>query len=200
MKRFIKIMMVAAAALLAVSCYEDFLKDYEFSAVYFASQKPMRTIIAGGDPTIEVGVAISGKREVDPNDWATFEISLIDMVGSGLVLLPENYYTLSDPTTMKVKKSNLPLAVVKLTLTDDFFADPLSTTKYYGLPFHITGASTDSVLTDKSTTVVAIKYASSWSGTYCVKGSISELDGTGAPVSTVEYGDTELSSTFTRAT
>ena len=192
--------MVAAAALMVVSCYEDFLTDYEFSAVYFASQKPLRTVISDRNATIEIGVAISGKREVDPSDWATFEISFPDLVGSGLTLLPEDYYTLSDPSKMTVKKSNLPIAVVKLTLTDAFFADPLSTTKHYALPLRIVDSSLDSVLVGKESTVVAIKYASQWSGTYCVSGTIDELDGTGGVVSSTKYGDLELASTYTRTT
>ena len=172
---------MAAAALAAVSCYDSFLEDYDFSACYFASQKPLRTVISDRDMSIEVGVAISGKREVDPNDWAEFEISLPELVGTGLALLPEDYYTLSDPSRMTVKKANLPLAVVKVSFTDAFYADPLSTTKHYALPFRIIDSSLDSVLVDKAATVVAVKYESTWSGTYCVQGTIKELDALGEP-------------------
>ena len=200
MKKILKIAMIAAAALAAVSCYDSFLEDYDFSACYFASQKPLRTVIADRDMSIEVGVAISGKRNVDVTDWAEFEISLPELVGTGLTLLPEDYYTLSDPSKMTVKKANLPLAVVKVSFTDAFYADPLSTTKHYALPFRIVNSSLDSILVDKDATVVVVKYASTWSGTYCVQGTIQELDALGDPVSTAKYGSTELNTTYTRST
>ena len=60
--------------LLMTSCYEEYAKDYEYSTTYFASQKPLRTVIADRDMSIKVGVAIGGKREVDTGDWAEFEI------------------------------------------------------------------------------------------------------------------------------
>ena len=58
---------ISAAALLALvpaltSCYEDFLDDYNYTAAYFASQKPLRTVIADRDMTIRVGVTIGGRR------------------------------------------------------------------------------------------------------------------------------------------
>lgn len=200
-KKIFKIAAVMAVAVASVSCYEDYLSDYDYSAVYFASQKPLRTIIADRDMTIDVGVAISGKRNVDPKDWAKFEINMFNMVGSGHVLMPEEYYTLSDPEMMKVKKSNLPIASVTVSFTDEFYADPLSTTDYYAIPFSIVESSLDSILTEKSSTVVAVKYISSFHGTYLVKGKIDELDDSDDVVGSQEYGSHELSATtYARST
>ena len=38
--------------LLMTSCYEEYAKDYEYSTTYFASQKPLRTVIADRDMSI----------------------------------------------------------------------------------------------------------------------------------------------------
>lgn len=200
MKNIIKITALTALVLSAVSCYEDYIEDYQFSAVYFASQKPLRTIISDRDMTIDVGVAIAGKREINPNDWAKFEISLYDLVGSGFELMPEEYYELESPNKMSVKKENLPIASVTVKFTDAFYADPLSTTNHYAIPFGIVASSCDSILVDKRTTIVAVKYISNYHGTYLVKGKIDTLDGSDQVVSSVNYGSHELASTYTRST
>ena len=58
----INILYCVLCVLLISSCYEDYTKDYNYSTAYFASQKPLRTVIADRDMPIRVGVAI-GERE-----------------------------------------------------------------------------------------------------------------------------------------
>ena len=101
MKR-LNILWIGLISVLMTACYDDYEKDYDESSVYFASQKPLRTLVADTDMSIKVGVAIGGKREVHTDDWATFEIdpSLLD--GTGLTLMPENYYQLANPNKMTV--------------------------------------------------------------------------------------------------
>ena len=80
MKR-LNILWIGLISVLMTACYDDYEKDYDKSSVYFASQKPLRTLVADTDMSIKVGVAIGGKREVHTDDWATFEIdpSLLDL-------------------------------------------------------------------------------------------------------------------------
>ena len=73
MKR-LNILWIGLISVLMTACYDDYEKDYDKSSVYFASQKPLRTLVADTDMSIKVGVAIGGKREVHTDDWATFEI------------------------------------------------------------------------------------------------------------------------------
>lgn len=61
-------------------------------------------MIADRDMQIRVGVAIGGKREVDMNDWAEFEIDPALLTGTGLEVLPKEYYTLSDNNLFRVSK------------------------------------------------------------------------------------------------
>lgn len=184
--------------LLMTSCYEDYVKDYDTSVTYFASQKPLRTVIADRDMAVRVGVAIGGKREVDKNDWAEFEIvpSLLD--GTGLTLLPTTYYTLSDANTFRVSKTSLAVADVEIKFTDAFYADAASVDIHYALPFRLKSSSLDEIPEDMNYSIVAIKYVSTYHGTYYIKGKVNELSTTGEIVKTDVYENKDLSKNDTR--
>ena len=87
----INILYYVLCVLLMSSCYEDYAKDYDYSTTYFASQRPLRTVIADRNMQIRVGVAIGGKRDVDMNDWVEFEIDPALLAGTGLEILPKEY-------------------------------------------------------------------------------------------------------------
>ena len=114
MKR-LNILWIGLISVLMTACYDDYEKDYDKSSVYFASQKPLRTLVADTDMSIKVGVAIGGKREVHTDDWATFEIDPSLLEGTGLTLMPENYYQLANPNKMTISNPNLAIADVKVT-------------------------------------------------------------------------------------
>lgn len=194
MKRIITIIAVLAACVSATSCYEDFIDDYKFSAVYFASQKPLRTVIADRDMLIKVGVTIGGKREVDTNDWADFTIDESLLEGTAFTAMPEEYYELSHPSRMNVSKANLPIADVAISFTDAFYNDEKAIGKHYAIPFKLVDSSTDSLLQDKTTSIVAVKYISTWHGTYYVKGQVKAA---GEDKATV-YSNPDLSKNITR--
>lgn len=178
------------------SCYEDYVTDYEYSTVGFIMKKPLRTVIADRDMQIYVGVSIGGKRVVDKNDWATFEIDP-DLIPRGYAVMPENYYVLSDPATMRVRKDNLPVADVGIKFTDDFYNDDVATTSWYALPIRITGSSLDSI--GNAETVVAIKFISSFHGTYYIKGNMEVWDmEKDSLIDTVEYSNKDLIKNITR--
>lgn len=194
----IKIIMFLFSLFSLSSCYDDYVDDYAYSITYFSSQKPMRTVIADRNMTIKVGVSIGGKRAVDLSDWAKFEIDSTLLVGTTFTLLPEEYYTLSDSNTFRVSNKNLPIADVVISFTDAFYADPNSANKFYALPFKLTDSSLDSINPLLSTSIVAIKYISTFHGTYYLKGTLSELDGTGNSISEVVYNNLDLSKNLTR--
>ena len=105
MKR-LNFLLIALVAVSATSCYDSFEKDYDVTRAYFASQRPLRTLVADTDMSIKVGVAIGGVREVDPDDWATFEIDPSLLEGTGLTLMPQKYYQLADPDRMTVSTAS----------------------------------------------------------------------------------------------
>lgn len=194
----INILYCMVCLLLMTSCYEEYEKDYEYTTAYFASQKPLRTVIADRNMTIKVGAAIGGKRKVDKNDWVEFTIDPDLLVGTGLTLLPQEYFSLSDPNTFKVSNEALSVADVTINFTDAFYSDPKSTEVYYALPFKLTSSSLDKILEGKETSIVAIKYISTYHGTYYVKGKLNELNMAGEVVNTKIYDNKDLSKNITR--
>lgn len=186
MKRTTIVLLVSMLSL--TSCYEDYIKDYETTTAGFAMQSPLRTVISDRDMSIYVGVSLGGKREVDMADWATFVIDPTLLYNTGLELLPEEYYELSDPNTFRVRKSNLPVADVGISFTDAFYADPLSLETHYALPFSVVETSMDQIREGADYSIVAVKYVSSFSGTWYVRGEVAEVDSQGNPV----YGTTRV--------
>lgn len=207
MKNIFKSAVVMMAAVTLTSCYEDYVHDYESPNMGFALEKPLRTVVSSTNK-IYVGVSIGGKREVDMNDWATFEIDESLLEGTGKTLMPENYYTLADPNTFRVRKKNLAVADVAITFTDDFYADPLCLQATYALPFRLTGTSipggedqpNGAIREGGERSIVAIKYISGYSGTYYKLGREVEIDENGNETgSPVEYRDKDLSKNSTCA-
>jgi hypothetical protein len=196
-----------------VSCeeYEEYLNDYEFSAVYFATQKPLRTIVAYDEMKFKVGVALGGKRENNTEEWAKYEIdpTLLNdpdiMGGNTFTLLPSDYYTLSDAEMMVVPKGEF-IGDVTVTLNREAFtSDPLAHQNTYALPLRLYETSADSILSGrfdeegnqlvapKNYTVLVVKYISPLHGTYYHKGVERELDDQGNVVNVTNFSNPDLS-------
>lgn len=192
-----KIIFTAAIAIFVCSCYKGYVDDYEVTNMGFALSKPLRTVVH--DTPIYVGVSIGGKRSVDTKDWATYRIDADMLAGTGFTLLPSNYYKLADESTFRVRSSNMPVADVEISFTDAFYADPNCLDNYYALPLRVTGTSCDEIREDADTSIVVIRYVSSYSGTYYLMGEVSELDASGNSVATETYAVKELSDNITRS-
>jgi hypothetical protein len=191
--------------LFACEEYDEYIKDYKFSAVYFASQKPLRTIVAYDEMQFKVGVALGGKRDNTTDEWATFGIeeSLLD--DTPFTLLPEEYYTLSDEEMMVVPNGKF-IGDITVTLNREAFtADPLAHENTYALPLQLYETSADSILSGqfdeagnelvqaKDYTVLVVKYISPLHGVYYHKGVERELDEQGDVVALNEYNVAGLS-------
>lgn len=175
------------------SCYEDYTGNNDVTTVYFSSQKPLRTVISNRDMSIKVGVAIGGKRKVDMNDWAKFEIDPSLLEGTSFELLPEEYYSLSDDDFMKVSRPTLSVADVEVHFTEEFYNNPNSVGIYYALPFKLVDSSLDKVLEGKAASIVAIKYISNYHGYYYIQGKRMALNNDGTMKETIEYGNINMS-------
>jgi hypothetical protein len=200
MKIFLRIALSLFAVAAMTGCYGKYVDDAPTTTVCFAQPKPFRTVISDRDMEIYVGVSIGGKRAVDMNDWATFEIAPELLDGTSLTLLPTSYYNLASADRMTVRRDDLPVADVRMTFTDAFYADPLSVGKHYALPLRITGSSLDEIVEGKETTVVAVKYISTYHGTYYVKGSYTEVSAIGGTQvgDPVVYSNQDLTANITR--
>lgn len=196
-----------------VSCekYEDYMTDYDYSIVYFATQKPLRTIVGYENMDFKVGVALGGKRENNEEEYAEFIVdpSLLDdetlTEGNDFKLLPASYYTLSDDKRMVIPEGEFIGDVTVSLNREAFTSDSLATENTYALPLRITKTSADSIASGKfgasgnalvkpkDYTILVVKYISPYHGTYYHKGQQNRVDTTGAVIETVTYWDKDLS-------
>lgn len=211
MKKSLKIIGLVSVLVhfLACSPYEEFINDFDFSIVYFGTQRPLRTIVAYDDMSFRVGVALGGKRTNQVNEIVEFEVDpnlLLDpeIVGDNeFQLLPQEYYALSDDV-MIIRQGTF-IGDVTVTLNRDAFtADPLATGNHYALPLRILNATTDSVamgvfdemgtsiIAPKNYTIVVVKYISPLHGTYYKQGTQVEIGTDEEVIGEVVYNHPDL--------
>lgn len=201
------------------SCYnseKDWGKGFDYTTVYFAYQYPVRTLTMGEDifdTTLDnefkcqimatVGGGYTNSKTVTVN----FEIdntlcdNLYFLDGADniekVLPMPANYYNLESNKIVVPKGSRF--GGVEVTLTDDFFNDPLALTTKYVIPLYITDAlNVDSVLRGKASVenanrfvaadwtyipkdyiLYAVKYINTWDGYYLRRGTdiVTETSG-----------------------
>lgn len=197
-------------------CYEDYVKDFDYSGGYIAYQYDLRTFVCGEGESFDISVALAGllsntadryfNVSVD-DDLVTGDLSGIYpyakadpftayevMSGSkngfglmaggsnsyvageilaagltGLKPLPKEYYTL-DVDNFAIRKGEFN-AYKTIKATDRFFEDPLSTSPYYAIGYRINDAQVDTVLSDRSFSIVAVKYENKFYGQWYHGGS-----------------------------
>jgi hypothetical protein len=201
MKKLLSIIILAVAF---ASCYEDYILDYAYDAIYFQYQLDVRSFVVGEGMKIEVGTTLAGVRENtrDRNVSFTLDGSLINATMlnrfktasnayikdpaapvTELKQLPSNYYTISNPNTIVIKKGDHMGSVVIKPDSANFLGDAGTKFATYVLPFRISSADADSVLVPKNYNVVALKYENMlfgkyWHGGYAVVNRPSKADTT----------------------
>jgi hypothetical protein len=189
------------------SCYDGYIYDFEFDAVYFAHPIDVRTFIIGEGMKIEVGVALGGVREntIDRNVNFNIDPALItdEILASmkvaddyikaatlsvtSLLPLPSNYYTMSNSNTMIIKKGQHMGSIVIKADSTAFLDDPVTIISTYALPFYITGADADSILATNRSAIIGVKYENMLFGNYWHGGVTLVKDPSGTLVDTILY-------------
>lgn len=160
--------------------YESYTTNFDYTAVYFATQKPVRTIVAYDNMQFKVGVALGGVRENKKDEKIIFQIdpSLLNKIAGAdrFRLLPSEYYILSNNAEMMIKSGSL-IGDITVTIKREFFTKDTNAVKnYYALPLRIITSTTDSILRGndsqpaKDYTIVVIRYISPFNGFYYHKG------------------------------
>ncbi len=157
---------VAAMALLGLTaCHnsEQDFADFDYTAVYFAYQSPVRTLVMGEDvydTTLDnehkfMIYAVMGGCYSNDNK-VTIDVVVDDSLcedlyfddGNPVLPLPTSYYTLEDDQIILNKSLN---GGVVISLADAFFADPLAIANNYVLPLRMTDVSgADKILTGEA--------------------------------------------------
>ncbi|GGH34638.1 hypothetical protein GCM10007423_25670 [Dyadobacter endophyticus] len=189
------------------ACYDDYIKDFDYTSVYFMYQTNVRTFVVGEGMSIEVGAALAGVRENRQDRIVGFQLddALINRdaleamkAGAGYIReavngvdtlkpLPTDYFTISDNSRMVIKAGTHMGAVVIKADSARFLKDAATIRAGYAIPFYITSADADSVINAKRSAVVALKYENMLFGNYWHGGVTTVKDATGKVVKTVKY-------------
>jgi hypothetical protein len=190
-----------------VSCYDEYIKDYQYDAVYFTYQIDVRTVVVGEGMKIMVGVGLGGVMEnkIDRNVNFILDNTLItpakltamktssetyikNAVSAVTTLkqLPANYYTLSNSSTFIIRAGQFRGSIDIKVDSATFLADAETINASYALPFYITTADADSILEPKRSSVVGLKYENMLFGNYW-HGGVALINRPGKPDTTINY-------------
>ncbi|MEH0152933.1 DUF5627 domain-containing protein [Limibacter armeniacum] len=149
-----------ACGLQACENQEVEFEDFEYKAVYFPLQYPLRTLSLGEDRIdnsldkelkFHIGVGVGGMYE-NTRDWeVSFEVdntlasNLINADGDTVEALPESYYTLA-PNGKAIIPSGSFQGLIQVQLTDAFLDDPMAFKDHYMIPLKIVSSNADTVL------------------------------------------------------
>jgi hypothetical protein len=202
-----------------VSCYEDYVKDFTFDAVYFPYTIDVRTVVVGEGLKVKVGVTLGGVIENTRDRTVNFTLDnslitpalLTSMKSSSYTYiknsvasvtaqlpLPASYYTLSDNSAIVIKAGQHTGTVTIKVDSAAFLADAATLNANYVIPFYITTADADTILQPLRSAAVGIKYENMLFGNYLHGGVTTVKDASGAVIQTIVYyttrsqGDTKI--------
>jgi hypothetical protein len=165
MKRTLYFIVILFSCLACQNQDFDF-PDFDYNAVYFPVQYPVRSLVLGKDRIDNsmdkelkflIGVAIGGMYE-NKKSWTvdyvvdeTLINNLINADGDTLKALPAEYYTLSPGNQVTIPAGKFS-GFIEVQLDERFLDDPRSSTSSYVIPLRITNSDADSVLFGKPLT------------------------------------------------
>jgi hypothetical protein len=137
--------------------------DFEYNAVYFPLQYPVRTLILGDDRIdnaldkqlkFNIGASIGGMYnntrtwsidyQVDP----TLAENLRNAKGEVISVLPSTYYTLTPGNKILIQPGSFE-GLIEVQLKDEFLDDPKAITGAYVIPLRMVSSDADSILSGK---------------------------------------------------
>ncbi len=204
MKKILIVLMLAAAM---VSCYSDYIKDFDYDGIYFPYQVDVRTFVVGEGMKIEIGAVLGGVRANDRDRNITFSVdntlinatTLTAMKGGAqyikdavapvntLLQIPTSYYTLSDNSKIVIKAGQHNGTIVMKIDSTKFLSDPNSLFANYAIPLYMVSADADTILQAKRTAVIGLKYENMLFGNYWHGGITTVKDASGNTIQTILY-------------
>lgn len=202
-----KLFYALSLSLALSSCYDDYIKDFDYTSIYFAYQTNVRTVVVGEGMQIEVGPTLGGvmentkDRQVDftldntlvtPAMLTTMQASSLASIKdpvtglTELKLMPADYFTVSN-NVITIKKGEHSGSVIIRPDSAKFLADPATLKAQYVLPFRITSADADSVIKAKNYAVIGLRYENMLFGNYNHGGVTIIKDAAGVPKDTITY-------------
>ena len=202
------ILFLATAMAVLTGCYEDYVKDYDQSAVFIAYQYDLRTFVLDEGEKFKFTVGLGGVMQnqqdrdvslvLDPSLLGGAVASFTDkekvsgdyvadfISESGIeeiVELPQSYYTIDGLDGLKIRKG-WHTASVTLKATEQMRNDPKMFAAYYAVPFRIVKADADIIVPGKDYAVVAVRCENRFYGYWSHSCRIEETDASGNEVRT----------------
>ena len=155
--RRIGYLLIIAAILGACENQEIEFPDFDYTAVYFPVQFPVRTLNLGEarfdnsmdrDLNFDIGVAIGGMYSND-RDWSVgfvVDETLCDSLDNEVLPMPQSYYSIDPDADVTIPSGSFS-GLINIQLTDAFLSDPLAVGNHYVIPLRITNTDADSILT-----------------------------------------------------
>ena len=208
MKKLIAFIVVSIAM---VSCYEEYIRDYPYTGIYFPIQQDVRTFVVGEGMKFKVGATLGGVTRNTVNRNVTFSLNselitaaqLASMKSASqnhiknptatvaaLELLPATHYSLSDNSTMVILSGLHTGTVTVKADSAAYLADSLKTCgiSTYVLPFYINDADADTVLESRRYNVVGTMFENMLFGNYWHGGSaLVDRTAAGKADTTIKY-------------
>lgn len=203
-----KIILFLLFPIMIFSCYEDYVLDYDINGIYFPNQINVRTVVVGEGMKIRVGAQLGGvlhnkqDREVNfiiENDLITpgvleemqshtwFWVSEPANRVTSLKPLPSDYFTLSDPGKISIKKGWHSGFVTLAVDSAKFLNDTATINPVYAVPFYITSADADTIPESLRTTIIGLRYENMLFGNYLHGGVTTVTNEAGETVETIVY-------------
>jgi hypothetical protein len=191
-----------------VSCYDDYVLDYDINGVYFPNPINVRTVVVGEGLKIRVGAQLGGVLEnkvsrdvnfvIDNNlitpgvleemkSHAWFWVSEPASAVSDLQPLPSDYYSLSDPGKIVIQKGWHSGFVTLTVDSAKFLGEAGTKNPIYALPLYITTADADTIIGNLRSTVIGLRYDNMLFGNYLHGGVTTVKDASGTTVETITY-------------
>jgi len=205
MKKIFGFLLLAMAF---ASCYKDYIKDFDYDAIYIPIQTDVRTFVVGEGMKFDIGVELGGVRENDRDRIVTFQIdnslitpAALEKLKGGaayiaaavapvttLLPLPANYYSLSSTGQFIIKKGDHNGKVTVKPDSTRFLADLATINPTYALGIRLMSADADSLLISKRTAIIGVKFENMYFGNYWHGGVTTIKDPTDATVvNTINY-------------
>lgn len=201
----IGVFILLAAAL--TSCYDEYVKDYDYDGVYFPYQENVRTFVVGEGLKIDVGAVLAGVLENNKDRVVRYQIKndlvtpdALARMKSGqnyiknsvagvneLLPMPADYYSLSNSEEMLIRKGSHGGTVTVYADSAKFLSDPKTLKAAYVLPFYIESADADSIIEPMRYAVIGLKYENMLFGNYWHGGVRVVKDAAGNTLNTVAY-------------
>lgn len=195
-------------SLALTACYDDYIKDFDYTSIYFPNTIDVRTVVVGEGLKVKIGAALGGvmanktdrkvtfaidNNLVTPATLLKFKSSSYGFIKSAvanvssLSVLPSNYYSLSDNSTIVIKTGFHSGNVVLKVDSTAFLSDPATMNAKYVLPLTIQTADADTIIEPNKSAVIGIKYEAMLFGNYLHGGITTVKDASGNTISTIPY-------------